>query len=207
MVEGFQRIVGDRPAYLLATIQKSNKILWAEYGELLAVTRRGIAQVDKMMSKTVQPSDLLIVSPGGYPNDESLYTAQRALELSKNALKPGGKILFLAECRNGIGPPSARENFYDLLARPLPEVFRILHEKYILYSHKAYKFARLIEQCSFLGMTSSLEKSVIENIHLQWVDDPVQWLNAELRENPQLTINLVNDGNKIALHARTGGAF
>lgn len=207
MVEGYQRIAGNRPAYVLATIQKSRKILWAEYGDLPAVTRRGMARVDQLMSQTVEPADLLIVSPGGYPNDESLYTAQRALELSKNAVKPGGEILFLAECRNGIGPPSAQENFYDLLSRPLPEVFRILHEKYVLYSHKAYKFARLIDRCGFLGMATNLEKSVVENIHLKWVKDPVQWVNARLRENPQLTVNLVNDGNKIALHARTGGAF
>ena len=32
------------------------------------------------------------------------------------------------------------------------------------------------------------------------------WVSVELKKNPDITINIVNDGNKIALHARNGGA-
>jgi nickel-dependent lactate racemase len=200
MVEAYHLIVGDRPAYLVATIEKNHRMLWAAYGDLKTVTIAGIQEVDRLMSRTVQPADLLIVSPGGYPNDESIYIAQRALELSKNALKPGGHILFLAECRNGIGPRSARKNFYDLLAQPIPQVLELLEKKYVLYSHKAYKFARLMQQTRTIAMVTALEREVIEKIHLQYVDDPQEFVNKLLAEKPDLTINIVNDGNKIALH-------
>jgi nickel-dependent lactate racemase len=202
MVEGFKLITKGKPAFLLATIAKSRKILWSEYGDLIKVTQNGIIQVDQLMSQTVTPADILIVSSGGYPNDETIYTAQRALELSKAAVKSGGKILFLAECRNGIGPESAKENFFDLLAKPLPEVFALLEKKYIMYSHKAYKFARLIDQCNFLGVHTRLSKKDIESIHLSYVSNPVLWVANELKAQPNLSINLVNDGNKIALHTR-----
>ncbi len=204
MVEAYHRIVGNRPAYLIATIEKNHRMLWAAYGELKTVTIAGMQEVDRLMSRTVQASDLLIVSPGGYPNDESLYIAQRALELSKNALKPGGHILFLAECRNGIGPRSARKNFYDLLAQPIPRVLKLLEKKYVLYSHKAYKFARLMQQTSTIAMVTALEQKVVEKIHLQYTNRPQEFIDQLLTEKPDLTINIVNDGNKIALH-RSGG--
>jgi len=203
MEEGFRLITKDRPSYALVTIEKEHKILWSAFGNLEEVTQQGILQVDEMMSQTVEPADFLIVSSGGYPNDETIYTAQRALELSKAAVKPGGKILFLAECRNGIGPQSAKENFFDLLARPLDEVFHLLEQEYIMYSHKAYKFARLIDRCSFIGIHTRLSKSEVERIHLTFVDDPVKLVKKELEANPNVTFNLVNDGNKIALHARS----
>lgn len=204
MAEGYRMIVGKRPAYLLATIEKNHRIIWAAFGELKTVTVEGIRQVDRLMSREVEPAEFLIVSPGGYPNDESIYIAQRALELSRNAVKPGGKILFLAECRHGIGPREARKNFYDLLSRPLPEVFKLLEKKYVLYSHKAYKFARLIDRVSVIGMHTGLDRETVEKIHLKYVADPRAFVREELKKNPNITINIVNDGNKIALHARNG---
>ncbi len=39
-----------------------------------------------------------IVSPGGLSNDEDLYIAQRALELTRAAVTDGGEVLFLAAC-------------------------------------------------------------------------------------------------------------
>ncbi len=205
MLEAFRLIRRDRVALTLAIVSKGDQILWAAYGELEEVVRRGTGEVDRLMSQTVEPADLLIVSPGGFPNDESLYTAQRALELSKNAVKPGGEVLFVAECRHGIGPDSAKENFYDLLRRPLEEVFKILEQKYILYSHKAYKFARLIASVKRIGFYTTLERTLVEPIHLFPVESPQQFVDEALQRNPNLTINIVNDGNKIALHSRTNG--
>ncbi len=205
MLEAFRLIRRDKVALTLAVISKGEQVLWAEFGELEEVVRRGTAEVDRLMSQTVEAADLLIVSPGGFPNDESLYTAQRALELSKRAVKPGGEVLFVAECRHGIGPDSAKENFYDLLSRPLEEVFKILERKYILYSHKAYKFARMIANLKRIGFYTRLDRSLVEPIHLYPVESPQQFVEEALKRNPNLTINIVNDGNKIALHSRSDG--
>ena len=120
-------------------------------------------------------------------------------------MKSGGQVLFLAECRHGIGPDSAKENFYDLLCRPLDEVFKILEQDYILYSHKAYKFARMIANLERIGFYTKLDRSLIEPIHLYPVSSPQQFVEEALKKNPNLTINIVNDGNKIALHSRTDG--
>jgi nickel-dependent lactate racemase len=200
MLEGYQKILKDRPVWALVCISKQKKIIWCCAGDPKSATQAGIRKVDEMMSRSIKPADVLIVSSGGFPNDESIYTAQRALELNQHAVKPGGKIIFLAECRNGIGPPSAIENFYNLLTNDLHQVFRIIEKDYIMYSHKAYKFARMISKLDFLGIKSNLAPDIVKSIHLKPVEDPQELIDTWLKENPQLTFNIIDDGNKIAVY-------
>lgn len=200
MWEAYQLVTGKRPTYVVATITKKNDILWAGAGLLEDITPIGISQVDKMMSTQVDPADYLIVSCGGYPNDESLYSAQRALELSKNGVKKGGEILFVAACANGIGPDKSIRNFYEPLKEDIPRILSKLQEKYIMYSHKTYKFARLIEDMNRISVISTLPEDTISQIHLTPVMDAQSVVDSWLNKNHYTKIGIVNDGNKLALY-------
>lgn len=206
MLEAYELIRQERPVWAVVIITKGDHILWCGAGDPQSVSRAAMVEVDRRMSREIRPADALILGCGGYPNDESLYISQRALELNQAAVRPGGRVLFLAECRNGIGPPASRKNFFDLLQGDLEEVLRIIEQKYVMYSHKAYKFARMITNLGFLGMTSKLSANLVASIHLTPVADPQRQVEEWLSENPDLKINVVADGNKIALHAGNSGA-
>ncbi|GAI04101.1 unnamed protein product, partial [marine sediment metagenome] len=105
-------IIKQRPVYALVTISTLDRIQWAKFGPAEKVCTAAFAIADQRNTHTVEPVERLIVSPGGLPNDVDLYIAQRALELTKNAVKNGGEILFLAACPNGIGEEQTMENFY-----------------------------------------------------------------------------------------------
>lgn len=47
--------------------------------------------------------ELVIVSCGGYPHDINMIQAHKALEAASHACKDRGTIIFLAECRDGLG--------------------------------------------------------------------------------------------------------
>lgn len=51
-------------------------------------------------------ADIVIASCGGFPRDIDLYQGTKSLLNAAQAVKPGGTILFLAECREGGGPPA-----------------------------------------------------------------------------------------------------
>jgi nickel-dependent lactate racemase len=51
-------------------------------------------------------ADIVVVSCGGYPKDINLYQAVKALINAAEAVKDGGKLVFLAECREGGGAPA-----------------------------------------------------------------------------------------------------
>ena len=200
--EGFLLITQKHPAYILATTSKHKKILWAEAGLLERVTKNGIKQVDTRMSIEVNVADKMIVSCGGYPNDESLYTAQRALELTKNGVKEGGEILFIAGCANGIGPKKSIKNFYDPLKKDLRQILSEYRNKYVMYVHKTYKFAALIQKMNQILIHSKLADNIIKDIHLHPISDPQSVVDRWLEDNPDTRINIFTQGNKLAVYAR-----
>lgn len=61
-------------------------------------------------------ADVVIVSCGGYPKDINLYQAIKSPLNAINAMKPGGTLFFLAECRDGGGA----KDYFDWI-RPLKE--------------------------------------------------------------------------------------
>ncbi len=201
MWEAYKLIVRNRPVYVVATVSMRNNVLWAGAGLLEPTITEGIKQVDQLMSVHIPVSDKLIISCGGYPNDESLYSAQRALELSKNGIRQGGEILFLAGCRNGIGPERSIHNFYDPLKLPLPTILAQYDQKYVMYAHKTYKFAQMISQLKTIHVMSRLTDQEIENIHLTPCHNAQELVDHWIAQNPTTSITIITEGNKYAVYS------
>jgi nickel-dependent lactate racemase len=53
--------------------------------------------------------EVVVVSCGGDPHDLNLIQAHKALDMAAQACEPGGTIVWLAECRDGLG----RKDFLD----------------------------------------------------------------------------------------------
>lgn len=63
--------------------------------------------VQEMMGVPIEEkADIVVVSCGGYPKDINLYQGVKALINAAEAVKEGGKMIFLAECREGGGAPA-----------------------------------------------------------------------------------------------------
>ena len=50
-------------------------------------------------------ADIVIASCGGYPKDINLYQSTKSIFNATRAVKKGGTVIFLAECREGGGAP------------------------------------------------------------------------------------------------------
>lgn len=199
-LEGMRLIVGDRPVYALHLITVEGEIHDALFGETFQIMPEMFHRVDEYFGARVTPADIAIISPGGYPDDESLYTAQRALELTAAGVKPGGHVLFLAACENGIGTEKAIQNFYQPLTRPLPDVLKTIEDNYVLFAHKPYKFAVMIQNLTELVVKSELSSDVLAAAHLIPVRDPQSFLNQWLSQSPGATINVFHHANKLAIY-------
>ena len=199
-LEGMQMIVKERPVYALVTITTSGQMQWARFGPADRVSGEAFSEIDQRNTHTVRPVSRLIVSPGGLPNDISLYIAQRALELTKGAIADGGEILFLAACPDGIGEEKTIENFYDRLTTPIDEILNSIAGEYKLYSHKPYKFAQMIKRLRRIWMYSEMPDSIIEEAHLYSTHEPQAVVDNWLAEQPDAKITVVDGANKIALY-------
>ncbi len=199
-LEGMRQIVKERPVFTLATITTSGQIRWAKFGLVDTVSAEAFAIVDRRNTHTVAPAGRLIVSPGGLPNDVDLYIAQRALELTKDAVTDGGEILFLAACPNGVGEEKTMENFYHRLTKPIDEIFNSIESEYKLYSHKPYKFARLIRRLRRIHIYSQIPDDIVRAAHLYPAHEPQAIVDDWLTEQPDAKITIVDGANKIALY-------
>ncbi len=204
MVEAFEAFRRGRPCFALTSVTSSTELLWAGAGEIQDAVARGIAAVDALTSITVEPARYLVVSAGGAPQDESLYTVQRALELSREAVLPGGEVLLLAQCPNGIGPPSARENFFEPLTAPLDEICASAREDYVLYSHKPVKFARLLSRLTALHVFTELDAREVRRIHMHPASDPQAVVDRWVEEaGAGDRIGFLDDASKLSVYVPT----
>ncbi len=67
------------------------------------------AGVEFMVSNSLTPldglADAVITSSAGYPLDLTFYQCLKGLTAAQHTVKPGGKMLLLAQCAEGIGSP------------------------------------------------------------------------------------------------------
>jgi len=200
-VEGTQLITRGRPVYALVMISAARQLIWTRFGPVEEASAESFRVTDERNIRTVTPATRLVVAPGGLPNDEDLYIAQRALELTRAAVLDGGEVLFLAACPNGIGEPQTLENFYNRLTVPLEEVIQSIQQDYVLYSHKPYKFALMIRRLRRLWMHTQIADDLVEAAHLCPAHDPQAVVDGWLAEQPDVKIIFVDGGNKVALQA------
>lgn len=201
MWEGVQMLLRRRSVLAFAVISSQNQLQWAKIGALIETTTAGIQRVDELTNFTLPKADFMIVSPGGYPVDENLYVALRALEMTKNGINAGGEVLLLAHCENGIGQQKTPEHFYDLLAKPLSEVLKNIENFYEPYSYKAYKLAQMIQQLQAIHVHSSLSDANLARIHLSPCADPQALVNRWIAQNPRAKINIFDGANRLAIYA------
>ena len=78
-------------------------------GNAIAAHRRGVRFVSEtLLEQLDEPVDAVITSAAGYPLDLTFYQAIKGITAAHHILKPGGKILLLAECPEGAGAPEFR---------------------------------------------------------------------------------------------------
>ncbi|AEH60579.1 Protein of unknown function DUF2088 [Methanosalsum zhilinae DSM 4017] len=143
-----------------AIIDSKKNIVAATAGHIIDAHRKGVEVVDQMYKVEVEPADIVIVSAGGYPKDINLYQAQKALENAKSAVKEGGSILMVAECKDGFGN-AIYEKWNRELKTP-DDVLNKFHHSFELGGHKAAFVAQLTKK-SKLYLSSDLPEVDVRN--------------------------------------------
>ncbi|MBU5614242.1 nickel-dependent lactate racemase family protein [Geomonas azotofigens] len=93
------------PDFILNTVLGPDKQIIAAFaGDWRAAHLAGCRFYNDTFSAPIdEKGDLVIVSCGGYPKDINLIQAHKSMEYGSRALKPGGAMILLAECRDGYG--------------------------------------------------------------------------------------------------------
>jgi nickel-dependent lactate racemase len=93
------------PDFILNTVLTPDKrILAAFAGDWRSAHLEGCRFYAESFSAPIaEKADLVVVSCGGFPKDINLIQAHKSMEYASRALKPGGVMILLAECKDGYG--------------------------------------------------------------------------------------------------------
>lgn len=91
--------------YLVNVVLDAHKeIVKAVAGDVTAAHRAGCRFLDGLYQVSIpRRADIVVVSQGGAPKDLNLYQTQKALDNAKHAVRPGGVVILVGSCKEGLG--------------------------------------------------------------------------------------------------------
>ncbi len=145
-------------------VDSAHQIVHAAAGHPLQA-HRWLCRVLDYQSKVVidHLADIVIVSAGGAPKDINMYQAQKALENAVMALRPGGVIVWVAECPEGLGNATFEE---WLLGSTPDDILERIRGNFVLGGHKAAAIARLSKRAAIL-LVSALPPDLVRSAGMQ----------------------------------------
>lgn len=161
--------------FILNVVLDENKqIVKAVAGHYKQAHRAGCAFLDDLYQvKISQPADIVIVSAGGFPKDINLYQAQKALDNAQRAVRPGGIIILVAACPEGLGE-KVFARWVNEAARPEDLIARV-RQHFELGGHKAAAIALVLQQAK-VYLVSGLPREQAAKLFME----PFSDVNAAL---------------------------
>ncbi|HEU5088713.1 MAG TPA: nickel-dependent lactate racemase, partial [Roseiflexaceae bacterium] len=151
--------------------------LWA--GHYIEAHEAGCRFVAEHATRPVdEPFDIVVTTNSGYPLDQNLYQTVKGMSAAARIVKPGGAIVAVSECRDGL--PN-HGNFKQLLQmRPNPRALLDMIEApgFELYDQWEAQAQALVQERANVYLYSSLAPDVVRDAMLTPIDD----VSATIRE-------------------------
>jgi nickel-dependent lactate racemase len=98
------------------TLTRTRGIAAVFAGDPVAAHAEGVRFVrESTLAAVEEPADAVLTTSGGYPLDLTYYQAIKGITAAAHVVKPGGTVLLVAACNEGIGSPE----FTELVRRGL----------------------------------------------------------------------------------------
>jgi nickel-dependent lactate racemase len=165
---------------LNVVVDGGHRIVGAVAGHVTEAHRQGCQMVARRGALPIpERADIVLVSAGGHPKDLNLYQAQKALDNAAHAVRPGGIIIWVAECGEGLGD----ETFATWLrqADSADGVLERIQREFVLGGHKAAAIAAVVKKAR-VYLVSSLAGELVRGIGIVSFADAQEALSAALAE-------------------------
>jgi nickel-dependent lactate racemase len=88
------------------TLTQDRKISGVFAGDPVKAHAAGVAFVEQTcLERLDEPVDAVITSAAGYPLDLTFYQVVKGITAAQHMVKPGGRILVIGQCAEGVGSP------------------------------------------------------------------------------------------------------
>lgn len=158
-----------QPCFLFNVVTDSDgRIVGAVAGNYVSAHAKGRELVQQVESAPIpELSDVVIASAGGYPRDINLYQSIKLLINAREAVRPGGTLIMLSECSEGVGGDAGMAKLvtgFDTLE----EREKFLRDDYTISKYVGYYFCASAKDFRLI-LVSQLEPSTLRGVGITMV--------------------------------------
>ncbi len=167
MVDALKTIEGKEIFSIQTVLDGEKRIYHCTSGHIHDSFLMAIEKAHEVYCVNIKEKADIVIAVAGYPSDVDLYQSQKALDNGKLALRKGGILILVSECRSGIG----EEAYFNLLAgsKTPQETLEKIEQGYKLGYHKAAKMAEIATWAEIWGVTGlagkDMEQAFIKPYH------------------------------------------
>ena len=199
MVEAAQKVGVD---FILNVVTASHQdIVYCTAGDVYEAWLDAVKFCEKLnVVECETKADIVIASCGGYPKDINMYQAQKAMDAAALAVKPGGTIILLAECSEGLGEDVFEKWIHEAKSRQ--DIVDRFHSHFELGGHKAFAICRTLDLAD-IYLLSDLPDQTVKDLFLQPVHSIEEAMERAIRKSgKEASIILMPEAPKIAVKIR-----
>ena len=184
--------------FLLNVAMNRDKEITAVFaGDLSAAHQAGCAFVkERAMVPVTEPFDIVVTSNSGYPLDLNLYQAVKGMSAAAQVVRPGGAILAVAECWDGLPEHGLFAQLLRETDSPENLLARVHAPGFACQDQwQVQVLAQILLKAEVSVYSRYLSKEQLSEAMLAWVESPESGL-AELvqRFGPSARICILPEG-------------
>ena len=181
--------------FIVNVIMEGDQVVLAAAGHPIHAHRWACQALDHMMSTHLdEAAGIVLVSAGGFPKDINLYQAQKALDNAASAVQPGGEIILVAECPDGMGNATFEQ---WMTGSDAATILERIQANFVLGGHKAAAIAA-IQQRSHISMVDALPPVLVRACGMEPFQDVTTAVAAALtRVGPGARIVVIAEGGSV----------
>ena len=184
--------------YIVNVVLNGEKqVIYAVAGELEQAHKKGTDFLSGLCGAACTPADIVISTNGGYPLDQNVYQSVKGMTAAEAAVRPGGVIIMLAACNDGIGG----DHFYHQLAdepdinKTMDTFLRRGRNETVSDQWQTQIFLRILQKASVI-FVSEMEPELVRAMHMtpaESLEDAMEVAKGIL-QNHNPTITAIPDG-------------
>lgn len=172
-----------------AVLNSKKEIVKIVSGDPILAHREGARYIDLMYKVKIEKKyDIVIASAGGFPKDINLYQAQKGLDNAAVAVKEGGIIVLVAQCREGFGEKTFEE--WMRKAKSPDEPLEWIRKEFHLGGHKAAGFCKVMKKAKIF-LCSGIDKDTVRGIFMtpfESLQDAIDSALKQFSRKPQVLL-------------------
>jgi nickel-dependent lactate racemase len=179
------------------TLNREQRITGVFAGDLLSEHRAACASATESAMRAVPaPFDVVLTSNAGYPLDQNLYQAVKGMSAAAQIVKPGGTIICVAECRDGLPNHGSYGEVLASASTPAALLAMINAPGYARPDQWQVQIqAQILARATVQVKASGLTPDQLRAAHVTPIDDVSQAVHAALhRAGPMATLCVLPQG-------------